>query len=90
MPNMSSYEETRETFRVEVPERYNFTGDVIGARAAETPDKVALIGVRPDGVTIDTYTFTDLENLAHQAAHLLTSRGVGKGDRVFVQLPRIV
>ena len=90
MPNMSSYEETRETFRVEVPERYNFTGDVIGARAAETPDKVALIGVRPDGVTIDTYTFADLENLAHRAAHLLTSRGVGKGDRVFVQLPRIV
>lgn len=90
MANMVNYEETRETFRVEVPEWYNFTGDVIGARAAETPDKVALIGVRPDGVTIDRYTFQDLANLAHRTAHLLTSRGVGKGDRVFVQLPRIV
>ncbi len=90
MPNMSSYEETRDQFRVEVPEWYNYTGDVIGARAAETPDKVALIAVRPDGVTIDRYTFSDLANLAHRTAHLLTSRGVKKGDRVFVQLPRIV
>ncbi len=90
MPNMSSYDETRANFRLEVPEFYNYTADVIGARAAETPDKVALIGVRPDGVTIDRYTFADLADLANRTAHLLAGNGIGKGDRVFVQLPRIV
>ncbi len=90
MANMISYEETRASFRVEVPDLFNFTGDVMGARAAETPDKVALIGVEPDGVTVNSYTFADLADLAHRTAHLLRSQGIGKGDHVFVQLPRVV
>jgi len=90
MANMVSYEETQANFRVEVPDLFNFTGDVIGARAAEAPDKVALIGIEPDGVTVNRYTFADLAGLAHRTAHLLRSHGIGKGDRVFVQLPRMV
>ncbi len=90
MANMVDYETTRAEFRVQIPDRFNYTGDVIGARAAETPDKVALIGVEPDGVTVNRYTFGDLANLAHRTAHVLREQGVGKGDRVFVQLPRIV
>ena len=50
MANMGDYEATRADFRVEVPEFFNYTSDVIGARADETPDKVALIGVEPDGL----------------------------------------
>ncbi|MCH7668149.1 MAG: AMP-binding protein [Acidobacteria bacterium] len=87
---MVDYEKTFAEFRVEIPEFFNFTGDVIGARAAETPDKVALIGVEPDGVTINRYTFADLADLANRTAHLLKRSGIGKGDRVFVQLPRVV
>ncbi len=90
MANMVDYETTRAEFRVQIPDRFNYTGDVIGARAAETPDKVALIGVEPDGVTINRYSFGDLANLAHRTAHVLRDHGVRKGDRVFVQLPRIV
>jgi acyl-coenzyme A synthetase/AMP-(fatty) acid ligase len=90
MANMVDYETTRAEFRVQIPDRFNYTGDVIGARAEETPDKVALIGVAPDGVTVNRYTFGDLASLAHRTAHVLRASGVGKGDRVFVQLPRIV
>lgn len=90
MANMVDYEVTRADFRVEVPEFFNFTGDVIGARADETPDKVALIGVAPDGLAVSRYTFGDLADLAHRTAHLLRHHGIGKGDRVFVQLPRVV
>ncbi len=90
MPNMTDYGKTRATFRVEVPERFNFTGDIMHRRAAEHPDKVALIGVEPDGTTINRYTFAELSELAHRMAHLLTSAGVRRGERVFVQLPRIV
>ena len=90
MANMVDYEVTRADFRVEVPEFFNYTGDVIGARADETPDKVALIGVAPDGLAVSRYTFGDLADLAHRTAHLLRHHGIGKGDRVFVQLPRVV
>lgn len=90
MPNMENYDETRAGFQVEVPEFFNFTNDVLGARAIESPDKVALIAVESDGVTINRYTFGELAGLAHRTAHLLRSHGIGKGDRVFVQLPRVV
>jgi acyl-coenzyme A synthetase/AMP-(fatty) acid ligase len=90
MANMTDYETTRAEFRVQIPDRFNYTSDVIGARAAETPDKVALIAIEPDGVTVNRYTFDDLANLAHRTAHVLRAQGIGKGDRVFVQLPRIV
>ncbi len=90
MANMTSYEETSAKFRVDVPELFNYTRDVVGARASETPDKVALIGVESDGITVNRYTFADVAGIAHRTAHLLTSNGIGKGDRVFVQLPRVV
>lgn len=90
MANMVDYEKTFAEFRVEIPEFFNFTGDVIGARVAETPDKVALIGVEPDGVTVNRYTFADLADLANRTAHLLKRNDIGKGDKVFVQLPRVV
>ena len=90
MGNMTSYAETCATFTVEIPDRFNFVRDVMHQRAAETPDKVALIGVEPDGTTINRYTFSELADMAHRSAHLLSGLGVSKGDKVFVQLPRVV
>lgn len=90
MPNMIDYQTTRNEFRLEIPDNFNFTGDIIGARAIDTPDKVALIGVEPDGTTVNRYTFSDLAALANRTAHVLLAAGISKGDRVFVQLPRRV
>ncbi len=90
MPNMTSWAETRANFTLEIPDRFNFTGDVMFARAAETPDKVGLIAIEPDGVTINRYTFGELADLSNRTAHLLREHGVGMGDKVFVQVPRIV
>jgi len=90
MANMTSYADTRENFKLTIPERYNFTGDVILERAAQTPDKLALIAIASDGVTINRYTFCDLGNMANRTAHLLRANGIGMGDKVFVQVPRIV
>ena len=90
MPNITDYDAVKETFTISVPERFNFTGDVMLRRAVETPDKVALIGVEPDGIATNRYTYGDLADLSNRTAHLLRSAGISKGDRVFVQLPRIV
>jgi len=90
MPNMTSYAETRANFTLDIPDTFNFTGDVMFARAAETPDKVALIAIEPDGTTVHRYTFADLADMANRTAHLLRAHGIDRGDKVFVQVPRIV
>jgi acyl-coenzyme A synthetase/AMP-(fatty) acid ligase len=90
MPNMTDYEETRRTFRLEVPERFNYTLDVVQAQAEGDPGKLALVAIEPDGHTAHRYTFGEIAAGAHRAAHLLQSLGVEKGDRVFVQVPRVV
>jgi len=88
--NMVSYEQTRATFALEVPERFNYTVDVIDRWAADAPDKLALIAVEPDGLTAARYTFGEIAEGAARAANYLRSLGIAKGDRVFVQLPRVV
>jgi acyl-CoA synthetase (AMP-forming)/AMP-acid ligase II len=88
-PNMTDYLATRATFRLEVPEVYNYARDVVDARAAAEPDKLALLAVGPDGGDARRFSFADLAASSDRAAWFLADQGVGKGDRVFVMLPRI-
>ena len=81
MANMVSYQDTRENFELTIPDRFNFTGDVMLKRATETPDKLALIAIEPDGTTINRYTFGDLGDMANRTAHLLRANGIGMGDK---------
>jgi hypothetical protein len=48
-PNMTDYLATRASFRLKVPEVYNYARAVVDARAAAEPDKLALLAVGPDG-----------------------------------------
>jgi len=88
--NMTTYEHARATFDLEVPERFNYTVDVVDRWVADAPDKLALIAVGPDGITAVRYTFGEIGDRAARAAGYLQSLGIAKGDRVFVQLPRVV
>jgi acyl-coenzyme A synthetase/AMP-(fatty) acid ligase len=88
-PNMTDYEETRRTFRLTVPERFNYARDVVGAWAAREPDRLALLAVDPTGSNPRRLTFGDLSRLSNRAANFLAAQGVGRGDRVFVMLPRV-
>ncbi|MFQ5554273.1 MAG: acyl-CoA synthetase [Acidimicrobiia bacterium] len=89
MPNMTDYERTRAEFSLEVPERFNFTTDVVERWAREEPGKVALIAVEPDGTTVHRLTFAEVMGAADAAAAVLADLGVAKGDRIFVMLPRV-
>jgi acetyl-CoA synthetase len=42
-PNMTDYLATRASFRLEVPERYNYARDVVDAWAVREPGKLALL-----------------------------------------------
>ena len=79
----SRYEEIRSSHVWRVPERYNIAADVCDKHPA---DKQAMVWESFDGAVREV-TWGELQRLANQAAHMLSDRGVERGDRVAVVLP---
>jgi acetyl-CoA synthetase len=77
------YEQLRADHSWQVPARYNIAADVCDARK---PDALAMVHERYDG-TLREVHWGELQALANQAANLLASLGVQRGDRVAVVLP---
>jgi acetyl-CoA synthetase len=86
--NMTDYEETKETFKLQVPEYYNFGFDVVD-KWAEDKTKLAAIWANVTGKSIRKYTFWDISRQSNQFANLLLNMGIKKGDIIFVMIPRI-
>ena len=84
--NMTDYDKTYKEFEWEVPEYFNFAGDVID-KWAEDPDKLAMWWVDDDGNEVKK-TFADISRTSKQFANVLEEQGVGQGDVVMVILPR--
>jgi acetyl-CoA synthetase len=78
-----SYEEARAAHSWEVPERYNIAQDVCDKHP---PERLAMAWERFDGARREL-TWGELQALANQAAFVLRSAGVARGDRVAVVLP---
>src|SRR5438128_3004590 len=81
--SQDEYERLVAQHRWEVPERYNIAADVCDARP---PDALAMVHERYDGALRELH-WGELQALANQAANLLASLGVERGDRVAVVLP---
>ncbi|HEX7464273.1 MAG TPA: AMP-binding protein, partial [Actinomycetota bacterium] len=88
-PNMTDYEEARRSFRLEVPSSFNYARDVVDAWAARSPGKLALLALDERGSNARRFTFADLALASNRVANFLAAQGIGKGDRVFVMLPRV-
>ena len=86
---MQDYDEARRTFRLLVPEHFNFARDVVDVRAAHAPGKTALVAVQPDGEHAIVMTFADLASASNRAANAFAAHGIGRGTSVFVMLPRV-
>jgi len=82
-----SFEELREWFEWEIPDRFNIAAYVCDRWAAEKPDETALFVEDESGAT-DTYTFAEFEAAASRLANYLADNGVERGDRVGVNLPQ--
>ena len=78
-----SYEEACARHRWEVPERYNIAADVCDRHPRE---QLAMIHEHHAGAVREV-SWGELQDLANQAAHVLASLGVERGDRVAVVLP---
>ena len=84
---LEDYAATRDAFDWNLPETFNFGGDVVD-RWARDPDRLALIWCNADGAE-ERYTYARIAALSNRLANALRAQGVGKGDRVIVMLPRI-
>lgn len=86
--NITDYDETYNSFSIDVPEYYNFSFDVIDALARKDRNKLAMIWVNQKGEE-KKYTFRDLSRLSNQVANMLIKYGPAKGERVLIMLPRV-
>ena len=84
----SGYPSPYADFSMQVPEYYNFGFDVIDRWAKKDPARPALLWVNQDGEE-KRFTFADLKTESDLALKILQDRGIRKGDRVLILLPRI-
>ncbi len=87
--NMTDYETTCRTFRLHVPDDYEFTRDVVEHWAAQHPGKLALVALDPQGEGRREISFGDLARASRRVANALEGIGITAGERAFVMLPRI-
>ena len=74
---------------IKAPLHFNFATDVIDRWAHERPDAAALWCVNASIGAERRFSFRELAALSCQAASLLRSSGVRRGDRVLIMLPRV-
>ena len=85
---IGNYQETCRTFRLEVPERYNWAYEVFDSWGRDA-SKVAMVWVGGEGRSREV-TFRELGERSRRAANALSGLGAEPGDRVFIMLPSIV
>jgi acetyl-CoA synthetase len=73
-------------FYFEMPEYYNFTAQV-EAFAAKHPEKPAVLVVNEDGSS-KSLTYAGLAGYANRIASVLSSLGIGHGEKAIVLVPR--
>ncbi|HWR04460.1 MAG TPA: AMP-binding protein, partial [Humidesulfovibrio sp.] len=83
----SRYRDYMAAYAINVPANYNFAYDFLDARAAEEPDRLAMIHV-DDGGTRREYSFGFFQKESMKLASALSAKGVKKGDRVMLILYR--
>ncbi len=80
-----SYEDLKENYRCNVPERFNFAYDIVDEWARIEPEKPALVWTNDSG-EMKSYTFLDMKTWSDRAANVFASYGVQKGDVVMLIL----
>jgi acetyl-CoA synthetase len=83
----ASQEEFCSTFKVDVPDRFNFAFDVVDEIAAADPGRRALVWCDDQGGE-RVFTMAEIARESMRAANVFKSMGIGKGDAVMLMLRR--
>lgn len=73
--------------RLTPPQTFNFAQHVLAPRARTTPDKVAVVSVSRDG-RAEEWSYAQVAEASGRLAAALHQRGITKGDRVLLLMPR--
>ena len=84
--NMTDYDKEYAEFKWNVPEFFNFAGEVVD-KWAKDPNKLAMLWVDDQGTEIRK-TFREISNASKRLANVLTANGIKPGDVVILILPR--
>jgi acyl-coenzyme A synthetase/AMP-(fatty) acid ligase len=88
VPRLADYDAERASFALTVPERFNAVLDIVEPWAREEPDAPAVLSLDGRGDVIALQTASDLADQSRRAGVALLDLGIGRGDRVFIMLPR--
>ena len=88
-PRLVDLDAERSSYSVTAPERFNAVLDIVDVWASEDPDALAVLSVDAVGDVVAEQSAADLARASREVARVLLDLGVGKGDHVFVMLPRI-
>ncbi|MGM0609631.1 MAG: AMP-binding protein [Thermodesulfobacteriota bacterium] len=80
-----NYKQFVEDFKINVPENFNFSLDLVDAKAETSPDQLAMLHVDDQGVRRE-YDFKYFSSQSSQLANALRESGLGKGDKVMLIL----
>jgi acetyl-CoA synthetase len=83
----SSYQDFRDNFRVNLPEKFNFAFDVVDELARISPEKTAMVWCNARGEEA-FFTFRQMKQYSDKAANFFLSAGIKKGDPVMLILKR--
>src|SRR5262249_50768050 len=83
---LDRYRQVYESFRWNVPERFNIA-EACCRRHARNPSRVALLWEDEDG-SVSTHTFGGLQGAADRLSNALAGLGLKRGDRVGILLPQ--
>lgn len=74
-------------FKIEVPENFNFSYDVVDEYARIEPEKIAIVWTNDQGERSD-FTYQELKDKTDSTASYFQSIGIGRGDKVMLILKR--
>ena len=86
-PEFDSLDDFLTNFKINIPDNFNFSYDVIDEYARTEPNKIALVWVDDQGEHID-FTYAELKEKTDATASYFQTLGIGHADKVMLILKR--
>jgi acetyl-CoA synthetase len=87
LASAKDYASLVRTFRWQIPARYNIAASCCDQWAKADPERVAVITVQDNG-SVETLTYSALQDRANRLANALVNQGIERGDRIAIMLPQ--
>ncbi len=82
-----SLDDFQKNFKIQVPDNFNFSYDVVDEYARIEPQKIALVWTNDQGKQCE-FTYADLKEKTDQTASFFMQQGIGHADKVMLILKR--